>query len=175
MAGQLSRLERRANNANVVGSTPTLATYIVFPVLQLIWDRRPRLVLSQSPRRQQFLDSDMVISHLYFSCSLHQSSVPQCSGYHVRLTRERSPVRARAELTFLLCMLSSECYLFYAQQNLTWFAFFVYIQTANNLVKVQKNMRYLLGMKRFFKRRLRKISQFQFFLVLLSDKLTIYM
>ena len=26
-AGQLSRLERRANNANVVGSTPILANY----------------------------------------------------------------------------------------------------------------------------------------------------
>ena len=27
MAGYLSRLERRANNANVVGSTPTLAIF----------------------------------------------------------------------------------------------------------------------------------------------------
>ena len=27
-AGQLSRLERRANNANVVGSTPTLAKFL---------------------------------------------------------------------------------------------------------------------------------------------------
>ena len=26
--GQLSRLERRANNANVVGSTPTLAKFL---------------------------------------------------------------------------------------------------------------------------------------------------
>ena len=29
-AGQLSRLERRANNANVVGSTPTLAKFILY-------------------------------------------------------------------------------------------------------------------------------------------------
>ena len=27
-AGQLSRLERRSNNANVVGSTPTLAKFL---------------------------------------------------------------------------------------------------------------------------------------------------
>ena len=27
-AGQLSRLERRANNTNVVGSTPTLAKFL---------------------------------------------------------------------------------------------------------------------------------------------------
>ena len=29
-AGQLSRLERRANNANVVGSTPTLAKFLLY-------------------------------------------------------------------------------------------------------------------------------------------------
>ena len=29
-AGQLSRLERRANNANVVGSTPTLAKFFLY-------------------------------------------------------------------------------------------------------------------------------------------------
>ena len=29
-AGQLSRLERRANNANVVGSTPTLAKFFFY-------------------------------------------------------------------------------------------------------------------------------------------------
>ena len=29
-AGQLSRLERRANNANVVGSTPTLAKFYLY-------------------------------------------------------------------------------------------------------------------------------------------------
>ena len=29
-AGQLSRLERRANNANVVGSTPTLAKFLYY-------------------------------------------------------------------------------------------------------------------------------------------------
>ena len=29
-AGQLSRLERRANNANVVGSTPTLAKSLLY-------------------------------------------------------------------------------------------------------------------------------------------------
>ena len=30
MAGQLSRLERRANNANVVGSTPILANLLLY-------------------------------------------------------------------------------------------------------------------------------------------------
>ena len=30
MAGQLSRLERRANNANVVGLTPTLAKFFLY-------------------------------------------------------------------------------------------------------------------------------------------------
>ena len=30
MAGQLSRLERRANNANVVGSTPILAKLLLY-------------------------------------------------------------------------------------------------------------------------------------------------
>ena len=30
MAGQLSRLERRANNANVVGSTPILAKFLLY-------------------------------------------------------------------------------------------------------------------------------------------------
>ena len=29
-AGQLSRLERGANNANVVGSTPTLAKFVLY-------------------------------------------------------------------------------------------------------------------------------------------------
>ena len=29
-AGQLSRLERRANNANVVGSTPKLAKFVLY-------------------------------------------------------------------------------------------------------------------------------------------------
>ena len=29
-AGQLSRLERRANNANVVGSNPTLAKFVLY-------------------------------------------------------------------------------------------------------------------------------------------------
>ena len=29
-AGQLSRLERRANNANIVGSTPTLAKFLLY-------------------------------------------------------------------------------------------------------------------------------------------------
>ena len=29
-AGQLSRLERRANNANVVGSTTTLAKFVLY-------------------------------------------------------------------------------------------------------------------------------------------------
>ena len=29
-AGQLSRLERRANNANVVGSTPILAKFLLY-------------------------------------------------------------------------------------------------------------------------------------------------
>ena len=29
-AGQLSRLERRANNANVVGSTSTLAKFVLY-------------------------------------------------------------------------------------------------------------------------------------------------
>ena len=29
-AGQLSRLERRANNADVVGSTPTLAKFVLY-------------------------------------------------------------------------------------------------------------------------------------------------
>ena len=29
-AGQLSRLERRANNADVVGSTPTLAKFLLY-------------------------------------------------------------------------------------------------------------------------------------------------
>ena len=30
MAGQLSWLERRANNADVVGSTPTLAKFLLY-------------------------------------------------------------------------------------------------------------------------------------------------
>ena len=30
MAGQLSRLERRPNNATVVGSTPTLANFLLY-------------------------------------------------------------------------------------------------------------------------------------------------
>ena len=32
-AGQLSWLERRANNANVVGSTPTLAKFLLYVII----------------------------------------------------------------------------------------------------------------------------------------------
>ena len=34
-AGQLSRLERRANNANVVGSTPTLAKFLLYMFINI--------------------------------------------------------------------------------------------------------------------------------------------
>ena len=37
---------------------------------------------------------------LYHSNIMQVFKFPQCSGYHVRLTRERSPVRARAETCF---------------------------------------------------------------------------